>query len=998
MSRANSVPFNVFADETDKELEASLEEKTDYINFNSSKLVVYPKTGGVKRGSVSPSLRTLLLIIVLSSVFIVPPIVYLLNCFDVAYNQSYYGYSEIKYREVKAHRSELNHKNHSSRDNHIKPQATPKVLPPAPKPDYQKCGILRDEEKFDCYPENGANKQSCEARGCCWSGQSVEIRPQVPLNVPYCFYPPNFNTYNFINVTDTKSGLVAFMRRSFRTGYPADVELLKMVVKYETENRLHVKILDATASRFEPLYPEVPLVNTAAVNKSYIFEMDLLQSGFKVVRRDDNTTIFDANNFLNLIFSKQFLQISSKLPSKYIYGIGEHQSNLLLSTEWSQFTLFNHDAIPSFNKNLYGSHPFYLMMENSVNSHGVFLLNSNAMDVILQPTPAITFRTIGGVLDFYFFMGPSPADVVSQYTDLIGHPFMPPYWGLGFHLCRFGYKTLNDTKAIMQSNIDAGIPLDTQWNDLDYMNNSNDFTIDAVNYKGLSDFIDDLHSRGMHYIPLIDPGVSASEVPGSYLPYDVGIKMDIFVKNSTGQPFIGKVWNKHSTVWPDFTDPNGVTYWTLMLKKLHDQVKFDGVWIDMNEPSNFLSGSFNGCPQSSLENPPYLPGVDGGIINYKTMCMSARHYAGLHYDIHNVYGLAEAIATSFAMEEIRGKRPMVISRSSFSGLGHFVGHWSGDVWSAWSDMRYSIPGMLSFSLFGVPLMGADICGFNGNTTEALCNRWMQLGAFYPFSRNHNTDDGIPQDPVSMGEQVVTSSRRALLIRYSFLPYLYTLFHKAHVAGETVARPLFFEFLDDPATYSIDTQFLWGPALMIIPVLEEAVDSVQAYVPKGVWYDFYTKWPTTSEGENFTLSAPLDTIPLLIRGGYILPQQNPNQTTTESRKSKIELFVACDQEGKAFGELFWDDGDSLNTYELGQYYLTSFEVADNVLRSLNLHESPLAVPPNLASLFVLGIDKFVSKVTVNGSPHTHFTFDEKFKYLLVEDLDLNLQEEFIVTWQ
>lgn len=83
-----------------------------------------------------------------------------------------------------------------------------------------------------------------------------------------------------------------------------------------------------------------------------------------------------------------------------------------------------------------------------------------------------------------------------------------------------------------------------------------------------------------------------------------------------------------------------------MLKSLHDQVLFDGAWIDMNDPSNFLSGSFSGCPNSSYENPPYIPAVDGGYLNYKTLCMTAKHYVGLHYNVHNLYGMAEAIVTN----------------------------------------------------------------------------------------------------------------------------------------------------------------------------------------------------------------------------------------------------------------------------------------------------------------------------------------------------------------
>ncbi|CAH0546035.1 unnamed protein product [Brassicogethes aeneus] len=870
------------------------------------------------------------------------------------------------------------------------------VLPPPPPPDYSQCKLTKEIDRLDCYPQDGVSAGKCEARGCCYIPAKQKPKNYNPLNVPYCFYPPNYNTYNYLNATETAFGMVIFMKRNFKTDYPDDVEILKMIVKYESDTRLHVKIVDPLTSRFEPPYPELPIVDRASTNTLYHFELDLLKSGFKIKRKSDNTTIFDSVNFLNLIYSNQFLQITTKLLSKNIYGIGEHRTNLMLSTEWSQFTLFNHDKIPSIGQNMYGSHPFYMVVENNTKTHGVLLLNSNAMDVILQPTPAITFRPIGGIFDFYFFMGPTPREVTQQYTQLIGLPYLPPYWSLGFHLCRFGYKSLNDTETVMERNIKAGIPLDTQWNDLDYMNNSNDFTFDKTKFKNLPEFIDKLHQRGMHYIPLIDPGVSASEKVGTYPPYDIGIKMDIFVKNSTNQPFIGKVWNTGSTVWPDFTHPITVDYWTKMLSNLHSEMKFDGAWIDMNEPSNFLSGSFTGCPTNSLESPPYVPKIDGGVLNYKTMCMSAKHYAGLHYNVHNLYGLSEAIVTNFALAEIRGKRPVVISRSTFPGLGHYAGHWSGDVVSAWVDMKYTIPQLLSYSLFGIPLMGADICGFNGNTTKSLCNRWMQLGAFYPFSRNHNTDDGIPQDPAALGDLVVTSSKKALSARYAMLPYLYTLFWKAHDIGETVARPLFFEFLNDPKVLSIDEQFLWGPALMIVPVLKENDEHVMAYFPRGIWYNYHTNSSIKSDGQHVNISAPLDTIPLFIRGGYIIPMQTPKQTTTESRKTLINLLVASDSTGMAQGELYWDDGDTLNTYKEKRYSLLKFAMEDKVLRIQNDHYRE-EYPPNLGSITILGLEKPVSHVTINEKAH-HFQFDTVHHYLIVDNLNMSFNKTITVNWE
>lgn len=289
----------------------------------------------------------------------------------------------------------------------------------------------------------------------------------------------------------------------------------------------------------------------------------------------------------------------------------------------------------------------YLGMESSGNAHGVFLLNSNAMDIWLQEAPSITFRTIGGVLDFYIMTGPSPADVVRQYTELVGRPHMPPLWGLGFHLCKYGIKTLDRTKFILQRNLDAGIPIDVQWNDLDYMEDANMFTMNKVTFKDLPEFVDDLHKKGMHYVPLIDPGISGSEKPGTYPPYDRAIEMGILIKNGSDDPFIGKVWNTKSTVWPDFTNPKTEEYWGEMFKLQHDMFEFDGAWIDMNEPANFYDGADNGCPWNDImENPPYRPFVNEGKLQHKTMCMTSKHHDGPHYNIHNMYALYEAAQTN----------------------------------------------------------------------------------------------------------------------------------------------------------------------------------------------------------------------------------------------------------------------------------------------------------------------------------------------------------------
>ena len=230
-------------------------------------------------------------------------------------------------------------------------------------------------------------------------------------------------------------------------------------------------------------------------------------------------------------------------------------------------------------------------------------------------------------------------------------------------------------------------------------------------------------------------------------------------------------------------------------------------------------------------------------------------------------------------------------------------------------MYFSIPQALSFSLFGIPMFGVDTCGFNGNSDEELCNRWMQLSAFFPFYRNHNTLSANSQEPY-IWSSVIDATKTAMSIRFQLLPYMYTLFYQAHTTGSTVMRALSWECPNDPSLAAADLQFFLGPAILVTPVLAQGATTVDGVFPgagKGeIYYDWYTQSQVNaSAGQNITIAAPLGHIPVFVRGGYILPMQQPAMTTSAARMTPWSILVALNEEGAASGSLYLDDGESIS---------------------------------------------------------------------------------------
>uniref|UniRef100_A0A3P9HJ83 Si:ch73-12o23.1 n=1 Tax=Oryzias latipes TaxID=8090 RepID=A0A3P9HJ83_ORYLA len=885
-----------------------------------------------------------------------------------------------------------------------------KPPPPAPQPTsssqtelndtssaarIEACSAILEPWRFDCYPERGVvvTKDMCEARNCCFIPASSSNAGQSRKNgVPWCFYPRDFPSYSLVSTDDTLLGQKGTLVKEVKTYYPGDILTVEVETRQETDTRLHVRMTDPSNPRFEvPI--SVPNPTKKAENPAYIVELSKQPFGITVKRRSTGVLLLNTT-VAPLFYADQFLQFSTVLPTQFIYGLGEHRSTFLHDMNWNTLTMWARDVPPMEKTNLYGVHPFYLAMEEDGNAHGFFLLNSNAMDVVLQPTPALTWRTIGGILDFYVFLGPDPGSVVSQYLEVIGNPAMPIYWALGYHLCRWGYNSSNSTWEVVKNLRNYGIPQDTQWNDIDYMDQSMDFTYDSKKFETLPDLVRDLHAHNQTYVIMLDPGISSTQPEGSYWPFDEGLKRGVFIKDAEGKTLIGKVW-PGLTAYPDFSDEVTHHWWFDNLQKFHNKVPFDGLWIDMNEPSNFLDGSTNGCPSNSFENPPYTPGVLGGLLRAKTVCATAQQKLSMHYNLHSLYGLMEAKASASALKKLLTKRPFVISRSTFPSQGLYSGHWLGDNRSQWKDLYTSIAGILTFNLLGIPLVGADICGFSEEPQEELCVRWTQLGAFYPFTRNHNSIDMKPQDPTAFSPLARTAMKEALLLRYSLFPFLYTLFHHAHAHGHSVARPVMFEFPKDVKTYGIDKQFLWGRSLLVTPVLDPGVDYVVGYFPAGLWYDYYTGDSLHSKGEDVRLQAPLDKINLHLREGSVIPTQTPNLTLWISTGQPLHLISALSDEGSAHGDLFWDDGESIDTFETNQYSYIVFSVAQNTMTSqvLKSQQEASFITVGFASFY--GVSAKPSKVLVNSKDHP-FTYRDS-QVLTVSDLNLHLVQNFTISW-
>ncbi|CAN6918315.1 unnamed protein product [Brassica oleracea] len=543
---------------------------------------------------------------------------------------------------------------------------------------------------------------------------------------------------------------------------------------------------------------------------------------------------------------------------------------------------------------LYQSHPWVLVVLPTGETLGVLADTTQKCEIDLRKEGII--RIIAPTSYPIITFGPfsSPTAVLESLSHAIGTVFMPPKWALGYHQCRFSYMSEKRVAEIAQTFRDKKIPADVIWMDIDYMEGFRCFTFDKAfffeRFPDPSALANYLHNNGFKAVWMLDPGIKKEE---GYSVYDSGSKDDVWVKQADGKPFIGEVW-PGPCVFPDYTNSKTRSWWASLVQDFISN-GVDGIWNDMNEPA-----VFNTVTKTMPENNIHCGDDElGGVQNHS------------HY--HNVYGTLMARSTYEGIDLAdKNKRPFVLTRAGFIGSQRYAATWTGDNLSTWEHLHMSISMVLQLGLSGQPLSGPDIGGFGGNATPRLFGRWMGVGAMFPFCRGHSevaTDD---HEPWSFGGECEEVCRAALKRRYQLLPHFYTLFYIAHTTGAPVAAPIFFADPKDSRLRTVENAFLLGPLLIYASTLNnQGSHELHHIMPKGTWLRF-----------DFEDSHP-DLPTLYLQGGSIISVAPPHLHVGEFTLSDdLTLLVSLDENGKAEGLLFEDEGDGYG-YTKGKFLITNY---------------------------------------------------------------------------
>lgn len=619
------------------------------------------------------------------------------------------------------------------------------------------------------------------------------------------------------------------------------------------------------------------------------FRLQIFDKYQKLLMNDfeDKGLVKDSNKVLSckaLRFDEQF------------FGLGEKSGPL--NRRGRMYTMWNSDK-PCYGVTedpLYKSIPFFV----SSYRYGIFFDNTykSVFKFGTESNDYYSFEAPGGDMLYYFIAGRDYKQIIGQYTQLTGKPIMPPKWALGFSQCRGMYTNEALARSTAEEFRKRNIPCDIIYQDIGWSDGLMNFDWSPSRYSNPKGMLQHLDSLGFKMIVSQDPVISQKTSPqwkeADSLHY---FTTDIRTGKSYDMPW---PWGGNCGV-VDFTKPQVADWWgSYQQKPLADGVR--GFWTDMGEPA-----------WSNEE---------------ATDRLFMKHYAGMHNEIHNVYGLTwDKVVKEQFEKRNPGKRIFQMTRSAYAGLQRYTFGWSGDsgngynVLDGWAQLGNQVALGLSAGMGLIPFWTCDISGYCGDIPDheamsELYIRWMQFGVFTPLSRAHH-EGNHAAEPWMFGTQAENISRDAIRLKYQLFPYIYTYAREAHDKGLPLMRALLLEYPDDPEVFNVDNEFLFGKELLVAPVLKKGAVTRKVYLPEGEWIDF-NDGKTVYDGEQtIVYKAPLNVIPLFVKKGSIIPMMPVMQYIHEKKNYPVflQVYPANENQSASF-ELYEDDGET-NGYQTNQ---------------------------------------------------------------------------------
>jgi alpha-glucosidase len=587
-------------------------------------------------------------------------------------------------------------------------------------------------------------------------------------------------------------------------------------------------------------------------------------------------------------------------PAEFFYGLGDKPMQLNLRGK--KVLNWNHDnyGFPKDADPLYKSIPFYLGLHNGT-GYGIFFDNTfkSTFDFGADKRDICTFAADGGEMNYYFIYGPSLIEVVENYTHLTGKPELPPLWALGYHQCKWSYYPESQVKEIAAKMREEQIPCDALYLDIDYMNEFRCFTFDTDRFPDAKRMVGELKQQGFKTIVMIDPGI---KIDKAYQIYNEAIENGYFVRRADGPLMKGKVW-PGDCHFPDFTHPAVREWWAGLYKEFIQDIGIAGVWNDMNEPALFE-------------------------VDTKTAPHDARHnYDGnpcSHRKAHNIYGMQMARSTYHGLKKAGyPNRPFVITRAAYSGAQRYASAWTGDNIATWEHLWVANMQIQRMAVSGFSFVGSDIGGFTEHPSSELYVRWIQSAVFHPFMRTHSSGEHGNQEPYSFGKEATDIIRKFIELRYQLLPYLYTTFWQYTTQGTPMVRPLTLLAQDDTHTHYRTDEYCYGDNILVCPIMRPTQTERRMYLPIGKrWYNYWTD-QTEQGGYEFTTQADLNTMPIYIKEGAVVPMYPAMQYVGEHPITQLTLHVYY-TDGEATSELYEDAGNGY-AYRKNEYSHKKFKV-------------------------------------------------------------------------